>query len=193
MKRPFVASSSYGLTLVELMVGVAILGVLLAFAAPSLTGLIDRRRVIASADEVASLFTYARSEANVLTETVNLHMEPVPSSVGDFSCVRVSVTSNTDQCKCSLAADLVCKVGGGKLLREYLLPRSTGVKFEATGDWIFVPYVVSFQRGSFNPVSNVGVTVTGRTGAKLRVEYSNVGRVRICSPDGNFGGYARCG
>lgn len=176
------------------MVGVVILGVLLAVAAPSLTGLIERRRVIAAADEVAGLFTYARSEANVLTETVNLHLEPVPSSVGAFSCVRVSAAATTDLCKCSLAADQVCRLGGGKLLREYLLPRSTGVKFDATGDWIFVPYVVSFQRGAFNPVNNVGVTVTGsRTGAQLRVEYNNVGRVRICSPDGAIGGYARCG
>ena len=185
-----------GVTLVEMLIGVAILGVLLAVAVPSLTNMMERRRVVAAAGEIASIFVQARAEATSLgSGKLNLHLQPVPASVGDFSCVRLSTAEAIDVCRCNRAANKVCSIGNSRLLREYLLPKDSSVTFSASGDWHpDFPYAVTFKRGSYlTDVENVRVTVTGsRTQAKLRVEYINSGRVRTCSPDGSMSGYPIC-
>ncbi|MBI3346073.1 MAG: prepilin-type N-terminal cleavage/methylation domain-containing protein [Burkholderiales bacterium] len=184
-----------GVTLIEMLVGVAVLGVILAVAIPSLTSLLERRRVVAAAGEVANLFTFARSEANVVSaQQVNVHLEPVPSEVGSFSCMRVSsVSGGTDRCGCDLDASSVCSRGGGRLLREFVLPNNSSVRFDTTGTWGLVEYVVPVSREKhFNNIS-AKVTVTGtKTGAQLRVEYNAAGRVRTCAPNSDFSGYPAC-
>ncbi|RYF02014.1 MAG: prepilin-type N-terminal cleavage/methylation domain-containing protein [Comamonadaceae bacterium] len=52
-----------GFTLIEMMVTISILGVLTALAAPSFTDLIDRWRVIETAESLQSTIYIARSEA----------------------------------------------------------------------------------------------------------------------------------
>ncbi|WP_304956838.1 GspH/FimT family pseudopilin [Xenophilus sp. Marseille-Q4582] len=52
-----------GFTAIEVMVVVAILGLLAALAAPSFTALIERWRVRQAAEDLASTLTFARSEA----------------------------------------------------------------------------------------------------------------------------------
>ena len=56
-------AASPGFTLLELMIAVAIIAVLAALAAPSLSDFFDRNRVRAAADDVASLISHARAEA----------------------------------------------------------------------------------------------------------------------------------
>ncbi|RYE79969.1 MAG: prepilin-type N-terminal cleavage/methylation domain-containing protein [Oxalobacteraceae bacterium] len=183
-----------GVTLVEMLVGVAVLGVLLAAAIPSMSSMIERRRVVAAAGEIANIFSQARSESTSLSNKVNIHLEPVPAAIGDFSCVRLSTKPDAiDVCRCNRAAARVCSAGTGKLLREYLLPRDSSVTFAATGSWGAEQYVVTFSRGGFSDSDNVQVLVTGtRTQAKLRVDYIRSGRVRTCSPDGSIGGFPVC-
>jgi type IV fimbrial biogenesis protein FimT len=194
MKCRSSSRSHNGVTLVEMLITVAILGVVLAVAVPSFSDMIERRRVIAAAGEIANIFTYARSEANVLADKLTIHMEPVPSSVGDYSCIRVSTAKGLDTCQCDVAK--ACAMGKGVLLREFVLPRDKSVSFKADGVW--VPdrlYRVGFLRDThMTDVQDVQVTVTGaRTSAELRVEYNNAGRVRICSPSGTIGGFPVCG
>ena len=180
-----------GVTLVEMLVGVAVLGIIVAAAIPSLSSMMERRRVVAVAGEIASFFAQARAETLVLANTVTMHLEPVPSTLSQ-SCIRLTAENGIDTCSCSTAA---CGIGSAKVLREFLLPHSSSVRFEAVGEWgpVF-PYRVPFQRGNYrSDVNNVKITVTGmKTGAALRVEYINTGRVRICSPDGSWKGYAPC-
>lgn len=57
-------SKTRGVTLVEVMVTLAILGVLLGLAWPTLADMISRHRVTVVAAEVRSNLVYARSEAN---------------------------------------------------------------------------------------------------------------------------------
>ena len=52
-----------GWTAIEMMVVVAILGILAAFAAPAMTGLLRTQKVRAAAYDIFSDLTYARSEA----------------------------------------------------------------------------------------------------------------------------------
>lgn len=197
MLRVTLNKRCFGVTLVEMLIGVAIVGVLLAVAVPSLTAMLERRRVVAAAGEIASFFAQARTESAMTDDKVLLHMEPVPAAVGDFSCLRLSAPGRggIDTCTCSRRSSDVCSVGKAKLLREFILPRSSSVRFDATATgWGFDDYVVTFLRGLYTTdVKNLKIVVTGRkTNAQLRVEYNNAGRVRTCSPDGSIGGFPAC-
>lgn len=180
-----------GLTLIEILIGVVVIGVILALATPSLTDLMERRRIVAVAGELAGLFSYAKSETNVVGDDLTLHLEPMTD--GQASCARLVTLTLFDNCGCDKPAAEVCNTAS-KLVREFVLPVSTGVSFEASGTWGVDPYVVSFARNRrYTEVNNVQVTVTGRrTGAQLRIEYNNVGRVRTCSPGGSIGGFPVC-
>ena len=169
------------------------LGVLLAVAAPSLADLMERRRIVAAAGEIADVLNYAKSEANAAGDKVTLHAEPVPD--GLTSCIRLSTSSNYDNCGCDRSGPTLCLRGSTVVLRDFVLPKDTGVSFETTANWGSRPYVVSIERNTrFTNITDVQVTVTGRrTGAQLRVEYNNVGRVRTCSPSGSISGFPSCG
>ena len=52
-----------GFTLVELMVALAILGIVAVFALPMFGDVVERNRVVAKSNEILGAFTYARTEA----------------------------------------------------------------------------------------------------------------------------------
>lgn len=197
MRRPGPRLTLAGLTLVEMLVAVAIAGILLAVATPSLTNMMERRRVVAVAGEVASLFSQARSESALQTNPIRLHMQPVPERVGAFSCLRMSTAEVGDTCRCDRAISKVCSIGSSALVREYLLPHSSSVRFsvdESVAQWGWVNYIVTIERGVYKTdVSNLRIVVKGvKSNAVLHVEYNHAGRVRTCSPDGSIGGFPAC-
>lgn len=185
-----------GLSLVELMVAVAILGVLVAAAVPSLSDLLERRRVVAVAQELAGILNYARSETNVNGDMVNVHLEKDPD--GRLSCAMVNIHNGTQHlCKCYRAPGNMCGGWPVQILRVFQIENSNGVSFEASAtNWgLLNKPILNFERGKYFPeVSGVKIDVTGkRTGAQLRVEINEVNRVRVCSPDSSVSGYPSCG
>ena len=198
MKRFQSSRSGSGVTLIEMLVGVAVLGVVLAVAIPSLTGLIERRRVVAAAGEIASMFVYAKSESNVVSDSFSLHMEPVPSSVTQYSsCLRFGHTAMIGACTCNLPPSAPCTIGTGAVLREFTLPRDQSVSFAPTTASRASERsknVLGFDRNHrYTGVQNIQIDVKGaRTGATLRVEYNCAGRLRTCSPDGSMSGFPKC-
>ncbi|WP_231759544.1 GspH/FimT family pseudopilin [Microbulbifer elongatus] len=56
-------SRQSGFTLVELMVVIAVLGIILAFAIPSFRSMIQDYRIVTTADQVNSVLQFARAEA----------------------------------------------------------------------------------------------------------------------------------
>ncbi|CAM3838888.1 Tfp pilus assembly protein FimT/FimU [Roseateles saccharophilus] len=188
------AARRRGLTLVEILVALAVLGVIAAAAAPSLAEMMERRRVVAATQELASIFSYAKSETNVTGAVLNLHLEPSVDS--QVSCARLVTQSSRDTCGCNVATSDACSQvkGASVTLREFLLPKSTGVSFVASAVWGAGGNVLSFSRNvHYTNVQNFQLTVTGqRTGAQLRIEYNDLGRVHVCAPSGSLGGYPAC-
>lgn len=191
---PLMAASrraARGLGLIELMVATVVLGVIVAVAAPSLRDLLERRRIAAVAGELANIFAFARSEANVnADQTLVLHMENDPS--GNVSCVALTVLHPSDAWKCyQTQTNLIRAI----LLRLFLIPASDNVSFQTTAtQWGLDPNRMYFVRNRPDTsVSGVAITITGRrTGAQLRLEYNQAGRVHTCSPHGTMGGYPVC-
>ena len=181
-----------GLGLVEVMVAVAIIGTLMAVATPSLMDLLERRRVIAVALEVANILNFARSEANVVGEPITVHLEKDPSGV--LSCASVNIQNYGDTCKCYLPRETMCGKVNVAVMRVFQIKNAEGVSFEASGNWGVLSHRLTFARNMhFLGVTDVQVNVKGRrTGAQLRVELNTANRVRTCSPDGSVAGFPSC-
>ena len=81
-----------------------------------------------------------------------------------------------------------------KLLRLFQLPKSY-VKFDASAIWQtgqenFIRF--SRDQGTME-TSNFRVDVVGlKRGYALRIEVNAIGRIKICSPNGDMSGYGAC-
>ncbi|MDQ0590659.1 GspH/FimT family pseudopilin [Variovorax paradoxus] len=74
-----------GFTLVEMMVAVALLGILLTFALPNFNGLIEKYRVERMASALMASVSHARAEAARRGETVTIRQR-AECSGADWSC-----------------------------------------------------------------------------------------------------------
>jgi len=180
-----------GFSLVELLVGLAILGVLLALAAPSLADFINRRRVEAVAAELATDLAYARTEAAVRSEQVYVRF----LSDDNLTCYSISYWSGMGICDCRREAGTSCgsDLSSAYELKINQLRRSLGVTM--TPSQAVNPFgFYGNQLRSSDP--NFYVTVEGTRGArpKLLVMTNAAGRVLTCSPSGsgNIPGYQTC-
>ena len=91
--------SNQGLTLIELMVGVAILATLMLVAAPSFNDSLARRRLEGIANELNSDLQYARTQAISSNASVSLVATTATAySIGTYKTIALPTT-------CSLAAD----------------------------------------------------------------------------------------
>jgi prepilin-type N-terminal cleavage/methylation domain-containing protein len=181
-----------GVTLIELMVAVGVLGVLIAVAAPSLSDLLERRRVIAAADEVASVLAYAKAETNATNSSLLVRFDPDPNQT--MSCTAVVTSGGLDRCRCYLAPTAVCPRTSSQMLRLFQLPRDH-VRFSARAtSWGGPANYIVFQREQMGiAATGFQVNVVGmRRGYALRVEVNTAGRVKICSPNGDMTGYVTC-
>lgn len=181
-----------GITLIEILVGLGVIAVLMAVAAPSMADLLERRRVIAAADEVAGLLTYAKAETNAINSELFVRFDPDPSSA--MSCAAVVTQSGLNRCRCYLSASNICPNSASTALRLFQLPVDH-VRFTAQASaWGGAANYIIFKRDQLSIAArDFRVTVVGlRKGYTLRVEVNTAGRVRICAPSGNMSGYAAC-
>jgi len=195
LRRPSTRHSGRGLGLVELMVAVAVTGVLMAVAVPWLGDMLERRRVSAVADELGSMFKLAASQANVVGDRVTLHFEIDPNDTMSCALLISQPVGALDNCKCYRPAAQVCGASPNLVLRLFQLPKSDNVLFEASADaWGGMAYRLGVARNSPDfKVTNLALTVTGKkTGAKLQVQYNTAGRIRTCTPNSSMSGYPAC-
>lgn len=190
-----------GLTLVEVMIGVGVLAILIAVAVPSMMDLLERRRVIATTNEVMGVLNYAKAETNATNTFLVVRFDPDPETDPSkaVSCVAVTTKETaSNSCKCYLPEATLCQGAfAPRLLRLYRLPK-TSVKFSAIapGGWggSNMDYQIKFAR-ALGTIEAQGfqVDVVGvKRGHALRVAVSTAGRVTVCAPNGDFSGYAKC-
>jgi type IV fimbrial biogenesis protein FimT len=182
-----------GLTLIELMVTVGILGIVLATAAPSLADFMNKRRVRLVADELSTLMVYARSEAGLRNRRVNV----VFNSGSSPSCYTIAEFGALGRCNCSSTP--IC-TGSAIELKTVTIPGLTGVNLtpsEAlsfnTGQAGVKGYSMGFMVPSLRAdPSNVSVDVGSARGYQLRMQLSPLGRPSLCTPNGSYSDVPRC-
>lgn len=201
----------HGLTLVELLVVIGLVGILIGLATPSMRDLISVKRVQGTNDELVTDLQFARGEAArrnrdvrvgfKSTESLScyvLYVEPdaLPVEIPEL------VNGGDSGCDCSrsgAAGDEVCpQVPGREEIKTVKLPRSAGVLLGVTSN---DGPIIRFGRRSGAPVpvaagsaepGRFDVTVTGAARGKLRTSVNATGRPSVCTPDASVSGVPQC-
>lgn len=153
-----------GFTIVEMMMALAVLGVLVAAAVPSFQSTMARARLEGAVNLLAIDLQYARSESIRRRTTATL-----TAAVGGGS-YTITYVDPADS-------------GSTLTLKTVAMPADVSVS--ATGAVTF-----SSLRGLGN--ARTFTLTSSRTSEQLQVATNAAGRVQTCSPSGGFRGYPTC-
>ncbi|KPQ27168.1 MAG: Tfp pilus assembly protein FimT [Marinobacter excellens HL-55] len=119
---------SHGFTLIELVITMAVLGILLAFGIPAFNGVIENNRVTTQANSLLGAVNYARSEAVKRGEIVSLQSE-----VGGFGNGWCVILGPLDGCQNARDNDLLVREFGA--IRAVIVDAggTNGVSFDNRG------------------------------------------------------------
>jgi prepilin-type N-terminal cleavage/methylation domain-containing protein len=182
-------SPSRGLTLIELMVVVVLVGILLALVAPSVRGMISAQRVRSINAELLTDLQFARSEAARRNRDVFIRFRSASS------CYTLYAAEVAGSCDCRNTPGVDVCTGGPEEIKTVKLSAADGVAFSASN--VSGQQTLRFERGHgtilpdgiFDPAASAprfGVLVTGVPRGQLRTEVNMSGRPTVCSPDGSI-------
>jgi type IV fimbrial biogenesis protein FimT len=195
-----------GLTVIELMVVIAVVGVLLALAAPSMRGLIAAQRVRGINTELVTDLQYARSEAARRNVDVRVGFQSSES----LSCYVVYVEPEdsveevvdgdgaANSCDCSRTPGQDVCTAGREEIKTVKVQQSTGVTLSVTSA---DGPIINFGRSSGGLVAvgedgilplQFDVLVAGTAGGQLRTSVNRAGRPSVCSPGASISGVPPC-
>jgi len=169
-----------GVSLVETMTALAIVGVTLGAGLPSLGGLAERQHLRGLAAQLETDLQHARSTAVAQGRTVRLEVR----DDGQGGCYTLH-TGSANQCSCvSQPGQAVC-IGGAEAHRVVSLAGSRGVTLRSN----VAAMSFSATMGTVSPAGTLRVTTTG--GDTVHLVVNVMGRVRQCSPSG-LAGFPNC-
>lgn len=156
-----------GFTIIELMVSVAIIGILIAIAAPNMSSYWSEGRLVSATEAIYSQMQLARSVALAKNEDVDVRFP----TTGSGWCMGVTENSSAS-CTCGS-----CSLTGmpDKILISADYP-NTSVAVSSAISTFTIPGVVA---GPGN------VVITLNSGEQASINLSILGRVSICSSDLN--------
>lgn len=182
-----------GFTLVEMLITLAILAILLAAATPSFTAFFDKARLRGAADDLATLYSKARTDAVKRGRDVTVAMaagwciganeapdrtaanaaNPVPASVAcDCTAANACFVDNQRRVLASADYSGVTTVGA--------LPANL---------------VFDGKLGNVTDLSSRTLTLASPSGKfRAQLDVSPLGQTRVCTPAGYpvVGGYPAC-
>ncbi|HRH87956.1 MAG TPA: GspH/FimT family pseudopilin [Rubrivivax sp.] len=196
-----------GFTIIELMVVIALVGVLIALVAPSLRGMVSAQRVRGVNAELVTDLQYARSEAARRNRDVRVAFRAASSLTCYVLYVQADglpvedpelVNGGGAKCDCGRSGapgDPVCiSEPGREEIKTVRVPRSSGVTLGVTSD---DGPILAFGRtaGRLVPLSAAGtppdafvVLVAGDPRGQLQTTVNEAGRPSVCSPDDSISG-----
>lgn len=194
--------SVIGVTLIELMIAVVVIGVLLTLAAPSLYDFILMQRLKGTQAQLVTDLQFARSSAASGGLDVQVVFAPATDD-SPLSCYTLYTDTSVDpwhKCDCRQPAGARCQLPTTQELRTVQIPAWSGVRLElpsqqakglgflATNGAIRIWPVVGGLAQS--PEFMVETSVDAQR--KLRTWIGLSGRPTVCAPSGAVVGYAAC-
>lgn len=192
---------SRGFTLIELMISVAVVGILLTLAAPSFYDFLLVQRLKGVNAELVTALQLARSEAVSRGRDVQVQFG-TPGGGAAMSCYTLYLDTSANpagKCDCTQPPGQRCMQPTSTEIRTVQIPASRGVQLALPGG----------QGTGFAFVSTTGtirignVAVAGRLRAyvvesriddarRLRTEVGLSGRPTVCAPGGGVTGVPSC-
>ncbi|HET7794346.1 MAG TPA: GspH/FimT family pseudopilin [Rhizobacter sp.] len=167
-----------GFTLTELMIVVAVTGIVVTTALPSFGHFVDTQRIDGVATQVASDLQFARAEAVLRNQGVRVSFRP------EAACYVIH-TGEAAQCQCSDDGTARCE-GDAQALKTVALDNAQRVSLQANvASVLFDPL-----HGTASPTATV--RITGAQGRTVHQVVNLMGRVRSCSPQATVSGYRAC-
>lgn len=185
-----------GFTLIELMVVVAVLGVIALLAGPSFLDMIVMQRLRGINAQLVTDLQFARSEAVAQGKIVRVNF----GSATDRTCyVIYTAASSTNRCSC--LSSPVCPAGSGwSEVRTVTVPNSTkttlvwptdqdsALGFDpVTGGLLSIPTDVKPV-----PMDKFQVDARVDDDRRLRTTVNQTGRPTVCAPNSSRMGVAAC-
>ena len=179
------AYRNHGLTVIELMVVVALVGVLIALAAPSMRSLMSAQRVASINAELVTDLQFARSEAARRNRDVHVRFR-----AADNCYVLYVDNAAGGSCNCSLTPGVNVCTGGREEIKTVQVPLATGVALSASSA---TGQIIRFERVSGTSLpDDFTVSVTGELRGQLRTQVNPAGRPIVCSPDSSISKVPPC-
>lgn len=176
-----------GFTLIELMVVVAVLGVLAAIAMPNMRDFIDRQRLVTQAREIANVMQLARSEAIAHSGAGDAAAKSIAVTVSPTAPWFVGLENGTVSCDPSNTTTVNdCKINqGGEAVAH------TVTNKQCSGCTMVSPtaqQVLVFNlRGLVTGGTDQQITLQSPLGKQLSITVSRLGRISVCTPNGLVG------
>lgn len=182
-----------GVTIIEAVVALIVVGVIVTLTAPSMRGMMARHRVQGVQDALLTDLQLARSEMAQRSGTST----PVAVSFGsnaEVTCYTIHANVPGIGCDCTRGAGSACTpipMGTpSPEIKTLQLTRAAGVTLAASSPSSnrieFAP-----PQGTVTPTDMV-IDVQDAIGGHLRTSVSGLGVPAVCSPDGSMRGVNPC-
>ena len=174
------SATQRGITLIEASVVLAVTAIVAGTAAPSLSKVIDARRLEGVATQLATDIHFVRTEAVARNEALRLSIHATATG----SCY-VLHTGAANQCSCAAAGPAQCS-GGAQEIKTVTIASAERVSLQANvGSMLFDPV-----HGTSTPTGTL--RLTGAPDRAIHHIVNIMGRVRSCSPQAAVPGYRAC-
>lgn len=170
-----------GFTLVELCVGLSVVGALAGQAVPALFKLHQERALRVTAETLAGDLRFARAEAARLSDAVYFRV----SNKGGNACY-VIYTGNRNDCDCSADGQAVCTAPGSAVIKAEWLPTQHPMQLRSNAETLQFQH----RQGLVTQTGSIEVSLSG--GAGIRQVVAITGRVRHCYSGSKLAGMPKC-
>lgn len=162
-----------GLTLVELLAGLAVMALTLGAVLPDFSRLMQRQRLEGAAAQLETELQMARAEAILRGQSVRFSFHADAAG----SCYAIH-TGGAQACRCDTTGAAPQCIGEAQLIRSVAHPAADALRITSNS----ATFLFDGSKGTVTPTATL--TLANERGEALRLIVSIMGRVRDCSPSG---------